>query len=52
MQIIAPGSLDARNTLEKPTAVKPDKGEVEVIGQEVKFKLPSLSAAVVIVEGT
>ncbi len=52
MQIVSPGSLDARNTLEKPTTVQPDKGEVKTIGQKVKFKLPSLSAAVVTIEGS
>jgi len=51
MEIVAPGSLDARNTLEKPAAVQPDKGEVKISSQEVKFKLPSLSAAVVTIEG-
>jgi alpha-N-arabinofuranosidase len=51
MEIVAPGSLDARNTLEKPTAVQPNKGEVKINSQEIKFKLPSLSAAVVTIEG-
>jgi alpha-N-arabinofuranosidase len=51
MEIVSPGSLDARNTLEKPTAIRPDKREVKTNGQEVKFKLPSLSAAVVTIEG-
>ncbi|OHB54232.1 MAG: hypothetical protein A2173_02560, partial [Planctomycetes bacterium RBG_13_44_8b] len=51
MQIVAPGSLDARNTLKNPDAVKPNKGEVEINGQDVKFKLPSLSAAVVTIKG-
>jgi len=51
MQIVAPGSLDARNTLEKPATVQPDKGEVKTNSQEIKFKLPSLSAAVVTIEG-
>jgi alpha-L-arabinofuranosidase len=51
MQIIAPGSLDARNTLENPYAVKPNKEEVKISGQDVKFKLPSLSAAVVVITG-
>jgi len=51
MKVVAPGSLDARNTLEGPTVVQPDKGQVKISGQEVKFKLPSLSAAVVTIEG-
>ncbi len=51
MSIVAPGSLDARNTLEQPSAVQPEKGEVEITGQKVKFALPSLSAAVVTIKG-
>jgi len=51
MKIVAPGSLEARNTLDKLTAVKPVDGNVERNGQQVKFKLPPLSAAVVTIEG-
>jgi alpha-L-arabinofuranosidase len=51
MKMVAPGSLEARNTLEKPTAVKPIEAKVERNGQQVKFKLPPLSAAVVTIEG-
>jgi alpha-N-arabinofuranosidase len=52
MEVVSPGSLDARNSLENPDAVKPVKGKVEMSGQNVKFKLPSLSAAVVTIEGS
>ncbi len=51
MKTVAPGSLDAKNTLDVPGAVQPEKGEVEITGQKVKFELPSLSAAVVTIEG-
>jgi alpha-N-arabinofuranosidase len=51
MKMVAPGSLEVRNTLEKPTAVKPIEAKVERNGQQVKFKLPPLSAAVVTIEG-
>jgi len=51
LKIVAPGSLEARNTLDKPTAVKPVDGSVERNGQQVKLKLPPLSAAVVTIEG-
>ena len=33
MQIVAPGSLRARNTLEKPTAVKAEVGVVTLTGK-------------------
>jgi len=50
MHIVAPGSLEARNTLEKPDAVRPEAGAVKVDGQAVSFALPPLSAAVVTIE--
>ncbi len=50
MEKVAPGSLDAMNSLKAPTKVQPEKGEVQIVGQEVKFKLPSLSVAVVTIE--
>jgi alpha-N-arabinofuranosidase len=51
MQLVAPGSLNARNTLEKPNAIQPEKGEVDLSGQKARFILPRLSVAVVAVEG-
>ncbi len=51
MKIVAPGTLAARNTLEEPAAVRPVEGDVEISGQEIKFNLPSLSVAVVTIEG-
>jgi alpha-N-arabinofuranosidase len=50
MQVVAPGSLEARNTLDKPDAVRPEPGEAKVSGQEISVTLPPLSAAVVTVE--
>ncbi len=52
MQLVAPGSLKARNTLEEPNAVQPKRSKVELKGQEVRFVLPRLSAAVVTMEGS
>jgi len=47
MQIVAPGDLHARNTLEEPNRVKPEPASVQVEGQIVKFVLPPYSAGVV-----
>jgi alpha-N-arabinofuranosidase len=47
MQIVAPGSLRARNTLETPTAVKAEVGVVTLTGKQLSFDLPAYSAAVV-----
>ncbi|MCB1125387.1 MAG: DUF1080 domain-containing protein [Verrucomicrobiae bacterium] len=47
MQIVAPGSLRARNTLADPVAVRPETGVVHLTGSQVRFELPSYSAAVV-----
>ena len=50
MMIVAPGTLGAMNSLDKPDAIKPEKGEVKINGQKVNFELPALSAAVVTIE--
>jgi hypothetical protein len=50
LKVVAPGSLDARNTLENPAAVQPVAGEVQVERQVVRCALPALSAAVLSVE--
>lgn len=47
MQIVAPGSLNARNTLAAPTAVHPKSGIVHLTEKRVRFDLPAHSAAVV-----
>ncbi len=46
MQLVAPGILDARNSLEKPNVVRPESAKVTVEGQVVTFKLPPFSATV------
>ncbi len=46
LRLVAPGTLDARNTLENPAAVRPAAGEAKVEGQLVRFTMPALSAAV------
>jgi len=47
MQQVAPGSLEARNTLETPDAVRAEPGQARVAGRTVRVTLPPLSAAVV-----
>jgi alpha-N-arabinofuranosidase len=48
--LVAPGSLDARNTLAEPHKVHPQPGKAECVGQTVRCTLPALSAAVLVVE--
>lgn len=50
LHIVAPGSLQARNTLDNPAAVKVEPSPVRVAGQQVTFELPALSAGVVVIE--
>jgi alpha-N-arabinofuranosidase len=45
--VVAPGSLKARNRLDRPDAVRPRAGETSVDGQRVRFTLPAYSAGVV-----
>lgn len=47
MQLVAPGSLTARNTLEQPAAVQAVEGKVERAGLSARFRLPRWSVAVV-----
>jgi alpha-N-arabinofuranosidase len=47
MQLVAPDSLDARNTLEQPTAVQAVEGKVERTGMSARLRLPRWSVAVV-----
>ena len=47
LQLVAPGSLQSRNSLEQPDAVRAEQGHVEVAGKQVNFTLPPLSAAVI-----
>jgi alpha-N-arabinofuranosidase len=46
-QLVAPDSLEARNTLDNPRAVKAAAAQVETAGQTVRLTLPRWSAAVV-----
>jgi alpha-N-arabinofuranosidase len=47
MTLIAPGELQARNTLARPAWVWPEKAEARVNSSRVLFTLPPYSAAVV-----
>lgn len=47
MQVVAPGSLRARNSLDDPTAVHPETGVARLNGTRVRFDLPAYSTAVV-----
>lgn len=49
MQVVDPGALQARNTLDRPDLVTPRSSEVTVADQEIRWTLPPLSAAVVTV---
>ncbi len=51
MQVVAPGALKARNTLEKPDAVKAAEGKVTLEGGVARFEMPAYSAAVVTLSG-
>ncbi|MCR4411436.1 MAG: DUF1080 domain-containing protein [Thermoguttaceae bacterium] len=44
LTLVAPGDLKARNTLERPDAVRPTPGTIEARGQTLRFTLPGLSA--------
>jgi alpha-L-arabinofuranosidase len=47
MQVVAPDSLSARNTLEQPSTVQAVEGKVERTGMSVRVRLPRWSVAVV-----
>ena len=44
---VAPGTLESRNTLDKPNAIHPMPAPVDVIGHDIHFSLPRWSAGVV-----
>jgi alpha-N-arabinofuranosidase len=50
MELVAPGSLSARNTLERPQAVRAEPGDVRIKGNAARLTLPPLSAAVVTIK--
>jgi len=47
VQLVAPGSLQARNTLDEPARIRPVPAEVKTSGKSVSFTMPPLSAGVV-----
>jgi len=46
MKLVAPGSLRARNTLDRPDHIKAESADAALSGRNIKFTMPSLSAAV------
>jgi alpha-N-arabinofuranosidase len=50
MQLVAPGSLRARNTLDRPDIIKAESANAAINGSNIKFTMPSLSAAVLTVK--
>ena len=52
LQLVAPDSLDAQNTLDTPHAVQPVVGVVEHSGPTLRFTLPRWSAAVLSIHST
>jgi len=49
MQLVAPDSPEARNTLDEPHKIRPVPAEVQIDGQRIRFTLPRWSAGVVTV---
>ncbi|MDD2601179.1 MAG: DUF1080 domain-containing protein [Kiritimatiellae bacterium] len=49
MQMVATGDLKARNTLEKPDMLRPEKSEISLQGRVVSFTMPAYSAGVAVV---
>lgn len=47
MECVAPGSIRARNTLERPNAVRVESAFVRIEQGQVRFTMPALSAGVV-----
>ncbi|MCJ7514692.1 MAG: hypothetical protein MUO89_01815 [Dehalococcoidia bacterium] len=47
LQLVAPGSLSARNTLENPNTVRAEDRYASLNGQTIRFTMPRLSAGVV-----
>ncbi|MCL5269397.1 MAG: alpha-L-arabinofuranosidase, partial [bacterium] len=50
MQLVAPGSPMARNTLDAPEAVRPEAAAVRLDGGRAHFMMPPLSAGVVVLK--
>jgi alpha-N-arabinofuranosidase len=47
LQIVAPGSLEARNELDDPDAVRAVEAEVKQVGDGLRFTMPAFSCGVV-----
>ena len=47
LQVVAPGTLDARNTLEARDVVHPEPGAVHQEGSTLRFTLPPISCGIV-----
>jgi len=47
MRIVAPGSLEARNTLARPHTVRPETGGLRIEEGTVRCTVPALSAVVI-----
>jgi alpha-N-arabinofuranosidase len=50
MQIVAPGSLNARNTLANPRAVRAEPADVRLDAGTIRFAMPGLSAGAVTIK--
>jgi alpha-N-arabinofuranosidase len=46
-QVVAPGKVDAKNSLAQPDVIKPVAGEVKVEGRQVRVTMPAWSAGVI-----
>ena len=51
LQVVAPGSLDARNTLDARNVVRPESAKVQREGSTLHFTLPPISCGVVEIRG-
>jgi len=50
LHVVAPGSLDARNTLANPDGVRAERADMRLDGETIRFVLPGLSAGAAAIE--
>ncbi len=50
LTLVAPGDLKARNTLDRPDAVRPTSAAIDAVGQTLRWTLPSWSVGALRVE--
>ncbi len=50
MELVAPGSLQERNTIDRPHRIKVERADAAIDGRNVKFTMPSFSAAVLTIK--